>query len=363
VRVLHIAPFYEPAWAFGGMARAASALGRALVGLGHEVSVLTARLDPGDPLEETLGGVRVRRLDGPAVLQERLVPWAHGLRAALARQTAACDVAHVHGHRTPMAAVAAHALSRAGVPYVLQPHGTYPHHGRRRLAKAVWDRVVGRAIVAGAADLLAVSECERRDLPRGSTLVGNGVAPPALATERPQRAPRRLLFVGNGSPQKRAATLPALLDALPEATLDLAGSLDAASLRPFERFGARVRALGVLGDSELAAAYAQAALLVHPAVDEAFGLVAFEAALAGTASVVAGGHGCGEWYGRAGGCVVTPDGTGALAAAVRARFADPGLAAAEAARVAEFARRELRWEAVARRVLDVYAVTVGERRG
>jgi glycosyltransferase involved in cell wall biosynthesis len=356
VRVLQIAPFYEPAWAYGGMARAASALSRALVLLGHEVSVLTARLDPGDPLEETLGGVRVRRFDGPVLLQRRLVPWASGLAAALARQAVAYEVAHLHGHRTPIAAVAARSLRRAGVPYVLQPHGTLPDHGRHRLAKALWDRLAGDAIVAGAAALLAVSECEERDLPRRATRVGNGVAPPVPLARVPARVSRRLLFVGTDSPQKRAAALPALLDALPDATLDLVGRFGAGSLRRFARFGARVRDLGVLGDEDLAAAYAGSALLVHPAVGEAFGLAAFEAALAGTAAVVAGGHGCGEWYGKAGGCVVPPDDPLRLADAVRARMADPAGAAVEAARVAEFARRELTWEAVARRVVDVYAV-------
>ena len=43
----------------------------------------------------------------------------------------------------------------------------------------------------------------------------------------------------------------------------------------------------------------------------------------GTPAVVAGGHGCGEWFGRAGGCVVAPDDAAALAEAVRDAWPNP----------------------------------------
>jgi len=62
MKLLHVTPFYEPAWAYGGMVRAVSALCRALAGRGHDVTVATALLDPAHPRRETLGGVHVRRL-------------------------------------------------------------------------------------------------------------------------------------------------------------------------------------------------------------------------------------------------------------------------------------------------------------
>jgi glycosyltransferase involved in cell wall biosynthesis len=94
--------------------------------------------------------------------------------------------------------------------------------------------------------------------------------------------------------------------------------------------------------------------LVHPAVGEAFGLVPFEAALAGTAAVVAGGHGCGEWFAQAGGCVVAPDDPAALLHAVRARLHDPALAASEADAVASFTRAHLTWDRAALAVEALY---------
>jgi len=118
---------------------------------------------------------------------------------------------------------------------------------------------------------------------------------------------------------------------------------------------------GVLAGDALAAQYASADLVVHPAVGEAFGLVPFEAALAGTAAVVAGGHGCGEWFARAGGCVVPPDDADALVAAVRARLLAPERARAEAQAVADFARLHLTWDQAAAAVEAVYADVLGAR--
>jgi len=62
MKLLHVTPFYEPAWAYGGMARGVAGLCRALARRGHDVTVLTALLDPGHPLQETRDGVRVRRV-------------------------------------------------------------------------------------------------------------------------------------------------------------------------------------------------------------------------------------------------------------------------------------------------------------
>ena len=89
MRLLHVAPFYEPAWGTGGMVRAASGLCRALAARGHDVTVVTARLDPGHAAQDVEGGVRVRRFAGPSPLARRLFPWAPGLTGRLASRCCA----------------------------------------------------------------------------------------------------------------------------------------------------------------------------------------------------------------------------------------------------------------------------------
>ena len=341
-----MAPFYEPAWGHGGMARASSSLCRALVARGHEVAVVTSHLDPGHPLCEELAGVDIHRVAGPAFLARHLVPWAPALEGTVERLRP--EVAHLHGHRTGLAVKAARALSGQGVPWVLQPHGTWPHHGQHRLAKRALDAALAQGVARGAARWIAVSEAERRDLPHAAEIVPNGVTAPGAAGEV-VRDPRRLLFVGTDAPQKEGLRLAEVLRDLGDIRLSLVGRGSEALRQALA--DPRVESHGVLSGDALAAAYAGAALVLHPARDEAFGLVPFEAALYGTAAVVAGGHGCGEWYARAGGCVVD---RGAFSAAVTARLFEPAIARAEAARVAAFARRELTWEAAAQRLEQVY---------
>ncbi len=354
MRILHVTPFYEPYWAAGGMARASAALCRGLVRRGHEVMVATALLAPGPPQDETRDGVRVRRFPGPRLLARFLVPWAPGLARFLREVLPTTDAVHVHGHRSGLALTTARVLRDAGRRWVLQPAGTYPTHGQHVVAKASVDRLGGDAVVSGAAAVIAVSDAEARDLPRPARVVPNGVEPCGTPAATSPRSRPRLLFVGSDRTQKRGQRLPELLAALPDVELRLVGAMGSAFTARFARFGARVTVAGVLAGDALATAYADADLLLHPAVGEAFGLVPFEAALAGTAAVVAGGHGCGEWYAKAGGCVVPPDDADALRSAVRARLADPALARGEVAAVAAFARARLGWDAAAAAVEAVY---------
>jgi glycosyltransferase involved in cell wall biosynthesis len=269
------------------------------------------------------------------------------------------DLAHLHGHRNGLAIVASQALRVSRRPFVLMPHGTYPAHDQFPRTKAVFDRLFGDRIVQGAAALLALSDGEARDLPRPARVIPNGVEPCGTAPPPPPRPRPRLLFVGTDRPQKRASLLPRMLRALPDVDLHLAGRFDPGFPDAFGAAGGRVFPCGVLAGDALAAEYASADVVVHPAVGEAFGLVPFEAALAGTAAVVAGGHGCGEWFARAGGCVVPPDDADALIAAVRARLQDPERARAEARAVADFARRHLTWDAAALALESVYGEVLG----
>ncbi len=363
MRLLHVAPFFEPAWERGGMARAASSLCRALALRGHEVTVLTSR-PPGAPAEERLGTLRIERLESPPLFDRLLLPWAPGAAARLRGLAASADVAHVHGHRSGLAVAAAGVFAAAGVPYVLETHGTFPDHGQRVAAKRVFDRLAGERVVRHAAALVAKSRAEARDLPREACVVPNGVEMPPAAEAADSARAGRLIFVGNDRPQKRGLRLRALLRALPAARLDVVGPMGAGFRAAFGDVADRVRFLGVLAPERLAAAYAAACLLVQPAVGEAFGLAPFEAALCGTPAVVAGGHGCGEWFAAAGGASVPADDDGALLAAVRQRLDDPARGRAEAAAVAAFAAKNLTWPAAAAAIEAVYArIAAPARRG
>jgi glycosyltransferase involved in cell wall biosynthesis len=360
MRLLHVAPFFEPDWGRGGMARASAGLTRALAERGHHVTVVTTR-PPGTPAEETRDELRVIRWSVPAWLERRLFPWAPGMAPRLRALAREADVGHIHGHRSGLAATAARAFAAAAVPFVLQPHGTYPIHGQRALAKRIFDRLSGGRVMSRAAALVALSDAEARELPGDATVVPNGVAIPQASV--PGSGPgQRLLFVGSDRPQKGGLRLVGLLAALPEASLEVVGPAGASFRKAFGPVASRVAWSGVLAPEQLAGAYARADLVVHPALGEAFGLVPFEAALCGTAAVVAGDHGCGEWFRRAGGAAVRADDPRALRAAVLERLVDPALRRSEAAAVARFAARELTWAVAARRMEEVYGRLTAEPR-
>jgi glycosyltransferase involved in cell wall biosynthesis len=359
MKILIVTPFYEPAWRFGGMARATTGLARALGRQGHDVLVVTTRLDAQDPLEDRDGHTCVRRFESRPWLNRRLFPWPVELGRFLEMGRNDWDIAHVAGHRNGLAVMACRALRRARVPWVVQPHGTYPNHGARRTAKLLFDWTIGNRIVRKAAALVAVSEAEASELPRSARIVPNGVervgSPTSCGARRERDSGRsELLFVGSDAPQKRGRLLAEVLRSLSQTRIAFVGPFGTAFRRELAVFGKRVVFRGVLSGDDLASAYADANLLVQPAVGEAFGLAPFEAALHGTASVVAGGHGCGEWYARAGGCVVGPHDTSAMVAAVRARLGDPRIARSESTAVARFVTRELSWNVVAPKMIALY---------
>ena len=352
MKLLHVTPFYEPAWAYGGMVRAVAGLCRALAARGHQVTVATALFDSSHPREETRDGVRVRRLS--SFFKRVLAPWSPGLRSLLGSELADAQVVHLHGLRSGMAVSTYRACEKGGRPWVLQTHGGFPHHDRFLLPKMAFDNLWGDRMLRLAHSVVAVSQAEAKDLPRESHVIANGVETVGAAPRGDRRGFYRLLFVGNDSPQKRSELLPDRLTELPAVRLQVVGRFGRRFARRFGPFANRVTLSGPLHGDALAAAYASADLVVYPAVAEAFGLVPFEAALLGIPAVVAGGHGCGEWFGRAGGCVVAPDDPAALADAAQARLSDRSIGEREAAAVAEFARRELTWDKAAQAMESVY---------
>jgi glycosyltransferase involved in cell wall biosynthesis len=264
MKLLHVTPFYEPAWAYGGMVRAVAGLCRALARRGHEVTVVTALYDAGHARSETLAGVRVHRV--PALFKSVLAPWAPAAWTLLRSELREAQVVHLHGVRSGLGVSAYGACEAAGKPWVLQPHGTWPHHDRFVLAKLAFDRIWGSRMLSRAHSLVAVSRAEARDFGREAHVVANGVDPVGSAARADRRGFFHLLFVGNDSPQKRSDLLPDLLAELPAVRLQVVGRFPRRFVRRFGPFANRVTLSGPLDGAALAAAYASADLLVHPAV-------------------------------------------------------------------------------------------------
>src|ERR1700722_1676195 len=174
MRILHVSPYYEQAWAYGGIPRVVSALAHAQARRGHDVTVCTTDACDAESRLAGAGGTTrtgplapggggslevwtFRNLSNEMAYQHQLF-LPRGLSNYLRLHARDFAVAHLHGCHNVPGIIAASRLAAAGTPYVLQPHGTAPIIERRRLAKWVLRATFGRHVIPKAARLIATSE-------------------------------------------------------------------------------------------------------------------------------------------------------------------------------------------------------------
>jgi glycosyltransferase involved in cell wall biosynthesis len=210
---------------------------------------------------------------------------------------------------------------------------------RKVRLKRLFDRTVARHVAARAAAVTVVSEHEARHVEAGGVprtrihVRGNPFPKPAAVS--PNGSLRRLLgvddapivlYVGRIAHGKGIELLLEALAEIPDAHLALVGPDDrhgmmttvlAASSAPAT--AGRVHALGAVDDT--LPLYADADVFVLPSEGESFGLVAAEAAAAGTPVVVTDRCGVAEFLGE-NGALVVPFERIALAAAIRRALDD-----------------------------------------
>ena len=165
MRILHIIPYFYPAWAYGGTCRAAWEVARHVAKRGHEVIVHTTdaldanrRAHPG---VETVEGVeihRFRNVSNRLAWSRLFFPAGFGLHVAGALRRA--DVVHLHEYRSFQDAAALPFLVRYRVPFILTAQGSVPRLIGRFALKQVYDALVGRHLLQRAARLHALNTME-----------------------------------------------------------------------------------------------------------------------------------------------------------------------------------------------------------
>ena len=351
LRILHVVPYYEQAWAYGGIPRLVTTMTRALARRGHHVTVCTTdvrdertRAASGIPCEP---GIDVRMFPNVSnALAYHLQFFTPiGLRTYLTRAAATFDLAHIHACHNLPGVIAAAEMARAGVPYVVSPNGTARPIERRIVAKRVFALTAGRRMLAGAARIIAVSPSEKAQLlALGIDPSAIGEIPNPIDEAEFDRAPdaagfrastgvgeaRMLLFLGKLTPRKGVDVLVRALASLnrPDAVLVVAGNDMGAgnaidSLVRHLGLEHRVIRTGLLTGSRRLDALAAANVVVYPSRDEIFGLVPLEALLSGTPVVVCNDSGCGEVISATGGGLVVPYAdVAALSVAIASILAD-----------------------------------------
>ena len=374
MRIVHITPYYPPAWDYGGPVRVAQALCEGLAARGHALTVVTT--DAGDasrrvsPAEETLNGVHVLRVPN---LSNRLA-WRRafvpvGARRRLAEALDGADVAHLHEARSLLNLAALPVLRQMRIPYLMTAHGSLPHHQQRGLLKRAYDALGGRAVLDGACRLHAISAVEAAQYeaagasPARIAVVPNGIDAQEYASLPDGTAFREqlgvsgdtplVLFLSRLHPIKGVGFLldafAALRERLPDAVLALVGPDDGAG----EMAQRRVASLG-LGDSvrfvwgmlgrQKFDAYRAADAYVLPSRFDVFSIGLVEAVACGAPVIVS--RGCalaGEIERQDVGAVVEYGDVAGLCGALHATLTRPQVARERAARGRTWALATYDW--------------------
>jgi len=386
MNVVHVVPYYAPAWGFGGVVRAVHGLASALAAQGHAVTVLTT--DAGDGgqrlavAEEMLDRVRVVRCRNVFPVLRRLnLSSPQGMGAALRAVLPHADVLHLHEFRTVENLRALALIERGSPPVVLSPHGTLGYGAGRRWIKRGWDALPGRwsarridhvaALTADeAAEVRAFWQRLGRSLPdEAVSVIPNGIDLAEFATLPPRGIFRTrqgippdaplVLFMGRLHERKGAHHLVEALAHLPDVWLALVG--------PDEGQGAALRALareqgvdgravftGLLTGADKLAALADATLLALPAVGEGLPLVVLEAMAAGLPVAISDGCHLPEAV-RAGAGVRLELLEGeAIAAVIAPLLADPARREAMGRAARELVAGRFTWDRVAAEMAALY---------
>jgi glycosyltransferase involved in cell wall biosynthesis len=380
VRVLHVTPYFAPAFRYGGPPRAILGLCKALQAAGVEVRVFTTTA--GAESEPEALAAREHHFEGVPVAYFPLSPprrhfASRQLAQELARQIHDFDVVHVHGLWNLASWAGARAARAAGVPYLVSPRGMLDPGSlaRRRLLKHLVWRVVERRNLKQAVLLHATSDLEERGLaalcpstPR--FVLANGVeSPPSAAPTAtlrgrhgiPAGAPL-VAFLGRLHPQKRLDLVLAAFERVrrraPEARLLLAGPLDGYRRAELDAIlsdsAGAATWLGALAEPEKWSLLSEANLLLLCSDSESFGLSVAEALAVGTPVVVSRTCpwpeletlGCGFWVEQS---------AEALAEAALRLLRDPVEARAMGARGQELIRLRHSWPPIGRRMAERYA--------
>ena len=355
LRILQVTPYYEHAWGYGGIPRVATSISRGLAKRGHHVTVCTtdacdANSRVNDAQTRAEGAVKV--LSFPNVSNQVAYRFQfftpQGMLAFLLRHASEFDIAHLHGFHHLPGVIAAAALARAQVPYLVAPNGVAGRMERRIFAKWLFDVTLGSRVLPQAAGAIAVSEAERGQLvelgvpadkiyvvPNPIDLAEFDPPPQKPSSSLHQRFGGRfeqiVLYLGTLTPRKSVDVLVRALGKLREQSIGLmiAGNDlgSGAGLRALvQRLGLtdQVKFAGQLVGRQRLEMLASADAVAYAGRAEIFGLVPLEAILSGTPVVVASDSGCGQVIDRVGGgLLVPPDDANALARALSNVLASP----------------------------------------
>lgn len=166
MKILHVIPYFVPAWDYGGPLQACYWLSRQLIARGHEVVVYTTdTLNAKNRIresEEVIDGIKIRRFKNLS----NTIAYAHnisippGMFLAVKKEIKNFDIIHMHEYRTVQNLFFHHYAQKYAIPYVLQAQGSVPRTMGKEGLKYIYDWLWGYKLLKDASKLIAVTETE-----------------------------------------------------------------------------------------------------------------------------------------------------------------------------------------------------------
>lgn len=381
IRILHV--IASIAARTGGPAKAALDMAAAVAARGHEVAIYTTDRELSEDERRRYAGTS--RIDGVSLhVFPQQAPAVFGTSWPLARALASAipkaDVVHLHSLYLFHDWAAARLCRRAGVPYLVRPHGTLdPYIWRRhRARKAVLEFLFQNRVLRDAAAIHYTADDEMRlaepyaqgakgvVVPNGLDLSQYAELPPRggfRAQHREIGNRRIVLFLSRLNFKKGLDVLiPAFARAArryDDLHLVLAGPDDgeranAEASVAAEGIGARTTFVGMLDHQAKLACFRDAAMFVLPSYSENFGIAIVEALACGVPVAISDKVNIWREIEAAGAGVVAPPTVDDVTRQIETLAADPGRAAAMGERGPALVRDKFAWPRIAQTLEDVY---------
>ena len=319
MHILHLTPYYTPAYAFGGVVRSVEGMTQALHQRGHRITVLTTdALDQTsrylDRSEEVINGIQVYRSPNvsPQLRGKVNLSTPNKMQALALSILDDVDILHCHEFRTLENLIVTPLAQQMQIPMVLSPHGTLIHStGRSRLKKA-WDKLLSPTLAQRFDHVIALTPKEltdvqalwtnfgRRKVPAQFHVIPNGIDP-AIYQSLPNADDFRqryslgdatvVLFMGRLQARKGIDLLAqAFIQAdIPNTRLLIVGP-DEGMHDPIEAYqDDRIILTGYLDGEERLQAYAVADVFALPATGEGLSMAVLEALASGISVLISPG--------------------------------------------------------------------------
>lgn len=378
MHILHITPYYAPAYAFGGVVRAVEGLAHALTQRGHTITILTTTALS---FTESLPATTLQEDNLTIIRTHNQIPFLRkvnlstpfGMRPIAQDIMPTVDVVHIHEFRTVENLLVTPIATKHQVPIVLSPHGTLVQTTGRSQLKQAWDQLLSPSVANRIQHTIALTDNELHDcqslwaqwntstdfsvIPNGVNMNDFTQLPDAQIFREKYRlgAAQIILFLGRLHERKGVEILLRAFQQanLPNTKLVFAGPDEGMKSSLEALADERVIFTGYLDAQARLEALAAAALFALPAVGEGLSIAALEALAAGVPILLSAGSKIAGVVDAGAGKIVEPN-VDSLTQALTEMLSDPTTLAHMSRAAQQLVQERYTWSRVAAQMERTY---------